>query len=501
MALPFCNVYRSRGLYTLPFGLVPSYDATSKSITRERLPAPGDTWRNSRLLRLVETAFLPDSFYLYQEALTQARRHALSFIKSFSSSLKNKLEGRRADFASSVRSGFELISELKHLPEPPAQTPEAVKDALKKVHKDWALNLQLSISQMFEFIQTQERRVGNLAVYNLTNVSGNLPSTHHALSTLFGAAPDYFNMTELDQDELRVYTVLADLLEAWIVDPPNTRQKNILLYVRKKRLQKEREKRRLLRDAIEPLGQDSTHFAREPHIVYDGPLAYIAIVFSVHSPFNYDKELGRLLDALAGVVEAADFFYLIPTYNDGRFLEGGYMLSARQVHELKEADRLDWETLIPQPPPEILSQALLAIPFLPLPLWQLRLDVLAFLGRLSSLEQLQVRLTTLELENHFEHQLFSQKNAVLGESLIEFKATALELRSRLNAVMVPTHAELRRQTLLRFFDPFEFIVEDATPAQNLCELPTSEEGLMALEAVIESTHLVVEDSGNDKGES
>ena len=113
-----------------------------------------------------------------------------------------------------------------------------MKDALKKVHKDWALNLQVSVSQMFEFTRTHEQRVGALAVHNFTDVLRYLPSTHHALGTLFETAPDYFGMSELNQDEFRVYAVLADLLEAWIVDPPTTRQKDILSYVRGEALPK-----------------------------------------------------------------------------------------------------------------------------------------------------------------------------------------------------------------------------------------------------------------------
>jgi len=501
MVLPFCDSYRSQGIYTLPFGLAPSYDATLKTMTKEYLPAPGDTWRSGRLLRLAKTAFLPDSFYLYQEALAQARRHALSFVRSLSGGLKNKLEGRRVDFTSSVRSGFELIRELKRLPDPPAQTPEAVRDALKIVHKDWASNLQLSVSQVFEFARTQEQRVGTLAVHNFTYVLRYLPSAHVALDALFGVASDYFGMRELNRDELRVYPVLADLLGAWIVDPPNTRQKNILHYVREKRSQKEREKRRLLRTAIEPLGQTFTHLTPEPHIAHDGPLTYTVIVFSVRSPFNYNEELIRLVGALARAAEAADFFYLIPTYNDARFLEGGYLLSVRQIRALKETGRLIWEALVPQPPPDLLSQAIPTIPLQPLPLLQLRSDALAILGRLGSLAQLQERLATLDLENRFERQLFRQEEIRLGKALVELKAAALELGRRVAVVTVPVHAEPSYRALLRFFCTFELIVEQRTPEENLRELLTPEEGLRALEAVIESTYRAGLDAGNDKGEA
>jgi hypothetical protein len=488
MALPFCDSYRSQGVYTLPFGLTPSYDATSKEITREHLPTSSDTWRNGRLVRLVEAAFLPDSFYLYQEALAQARRHALSFTRSFSSGLKNKLEGRRVNFISTVESGLELIRELKALPNPPAQTPEAVKDALKKVHQNWASDLQLSVSQIFEFSQTQERRIGTLAVHNFTDVLRHLPSTHLALDTLYGAAPDYFNMSELNRDELRVYVVLADLLQAWIVDPPNTQHKNILRYVREKRFLKERGKRRLLRVALEPLGQEFTHLTPELHIAHDGPLAYTFIVFSVQSPFNYDEELSQLFDALAGAAETADFFYLIPTYNNARLVEAGYLLSSSQIQVLKEAGRLDWEALVPQPPPDILSQAIPTIPLLSLPLWQSRLDIIAFVSRLSSLAQQLGLLISLDQENRFVRQLISQEEARLGKALIELKATALILRSRLTAFTVPALAESSYLELLRFFETFELIAEHRTPEQNLQALPTPEEGLRALETLIESTH-------------
>ena len=129
------------------------------------------------------------------------------------------------------------------------------------------------------------------------------------------------------------------------------------------------------------------------------------------------------------------------------------------------------------------------------------MDVLALLGRLSSLVQVQERLATLDSENRFERQLFRQADAKVGKVLVELKAAALELGSRSTALMAFAHAEPSYQTLLRFFRAFESIAEHRTPGQNLRELPPPEEGIRALEAVIDSTYRAVLDADHDSARS
>lgn len=418
-AIPFCGRYQSKGTWLLPFGLRPSCDETKKDIPKEYLPFASDIEKNVVWKSVVETTYLPDSYYRFEEAWYRARRDGLALVRGFSQGLRRTLVGRRFDFGRVFEGGelpLRLDESLQKLPDPPYQTPEDIKQSLK-APKEWAQSLRNSLSQIAQYNrEPSDDRTGRLAVYNFLEAIKVLPAVHGAFAQLFQIAPDYFKASELKDAEIITYRLLADLLDAWIIDPPTVRQRDILRYIRTKRERNRHEMLRRLRGALVPVERIGITVIVPSDAHVDHPLRYIPLAFSVDNPCNPERELGAVIEALVEVKDLADFFCLVPIHRDARFIEGGYQLSSRQVAELMSGRLERWETLVPHELPEGVLAGLPALPFRPSPRLELQSNVLALLGQMQVLVEQKVKAEALGTStNRFELQLYERYNALIRQ--------------------------------------------------------------------------------------
>lgn len=430
-AIPICERYQSQGIWPLPFGLKASNDETHKDMPKENLPFESDIDKNVVWRNVVERHYLPDSYYRYEEVWYTLRRQALLFVQGLSKGLQHILVGKRFNFQRVFEGGnlpVKLAESLKRIPDPPPQTSEALKKNLKDALKNWATHLQNFLFQSFQYLENRDRyEIGRLSVHNFLDAVKNLPEMHEAFARLFDNVPDYFGANELNTTESKDYSILAELLDAWIIDPPKTPQQNILNYVRTKRDRKHKEIFLHIHNAIAPLKEAGREIILPADIYVNHPLRYLPLAFSVTDPIQVVKELEHLIKVLVNISDVADIFWLVPVYNGKRFLEGGYHFSSSQIKEFK-GNFEQWETLAPKELPKNIMNLLPPFQYYPLVKLQVYRAVNLLLGQIQALGEYYIKIESLKISsNRFEIKLYNRYRARYREMEIELGIAASKL--------------------------------------------------------------------------
>lgn len=437
-AIPFCERYQCQGIWILPFGLKPSVNETHKDVLQEYLPFKSDIEKNVVWRKAVESHHLPDSYYRYEEAWYTLRRDALLFVQALSKGLQRILVGKRFNFQSVFEGGqlpVRLAESLQRVPDPPPQTPEHLKKSLREAPRQWSISLQNFLFQSFQYTEDMSKReIGRLAVHNFLDAVKHLPEMHGAFAEMFENAPDYFGASELNATEDKAYTVLADLLDAWILEPPKTPQRDILKYVRAKRERKRQDMLRRIQDAFAPLKENGMTILLPPDLYVRHPLRYLPLAFSVDDPCHLEDALGAVVKAIAGVKDVADFFCLVPIHQAARFLEDGYQISSNQITELEDGRLEHWEALVPHELPDGVLSCLPPLPFRPSARLQIRTNVFALLGGMQTFIEQKNRIEALKTSgNPFEVGLYNHHKARLYELEMNLGIAACKVKDYLKA--------------------------------------------------------------------
>ncbi|KAF5431758.1 hypothetical protein C5S39_05060 [Candidatus Methanophagaceae archaeon] len=468
-AIPFCKRYQSKGIWLLPFGLMPSVDETHKDIQKENLPFESDIEKNVVWRKAVASHYLPNSYYRYEEAWYTLRYNTLLFVQGLSKGLQRILTGRKFNFQSVFEEGQLLVrvtQALKCVPSLSADDLETIgktlSQPLKEVLKEGALNKWHSSFQNFfvqicQYLQKRNMNTGRLAVHNFLDAVKHLPEMHAAFAQLFKEAPDYFNASELDTTEIMAYRVLADLLDAWILDPPRMQQRDILRYVRAKRERKRQEMLHRIRSALATLEEEGISIILPADVHVNHPLLYLPLAFSVDDPCHPENELEVVIDTLVEVKDIVDFFCLVPIHKGSRFLEGGYQISSDTISQLEEDHLRNWEALVPRELPGGVLGCLPPLPFQVSARLQIRTNVFAILSGMQAFGEQKNKIETLRTSrNHFEVELYNRHKVRLHELEMKMGTSASEVKEFLNA-------------------EFASLQEDSTYKRVWCFLETVEE--------------------------
>jgi hypothetical protein len=261
-----------------------------------------------------------------------------------------------------------------------------------------------------------------------------LPEMHEAFAQLFKEAPDYFNASELDTTEIMTYRVLADLLDAWILDPPRMQQRDILRYVRAKRERKRQEMLHRIRSALATLEEVGINIIFPADVHVNHPLLYLPLAFSVEDPSHPEKELEVVIDTLVEVKDVVDFFCLVPIHKGSRFLEGGYQISSDTISQFEEGHLRNWEALVPRELPGGVLSCLPPLPFQVSERLQIWTNVFAILSGMQAFGDQKNKIETLRTSrNHFEVELYNRHKVRLHELEMKMGTSASEVKESLNA--------------------------------------------------------------------
>jgi len=466
-ALPLCEHYRSRGVWLLPFGLRPSHIETDKDLPQAGLALMSDVEKNRVWHTIVESHYLPDSFHAYQDAWYRARSHALHLTQLLSRAVAATLEGKAVNVGR-VLVGNQLPAKVSHSlqlgPDPPSQTPQPLRKALRDATREWGLSTRACIHQLFDYMQNPEdQRSGNLAVYNMRQATKDLSRMHGAFQELFLVSPDYFAAASLDGAEATTYVEAGDLLELWILDPPRMRQRNIRRYLSDRHQQERREAIDRVREATAPLRQRgiATLLPSGPYL--DHPLRFFPLTFSVSNPCYPERDLAVVLEALSQVHDVTDFFCLVPTFRGARILQGGYQFSSKRLAEASRKQPEMWESLVPHALPRQVWDLLPDLPLRTSPAMHLRANVAAVLGMIPMAAKYRnVAQSFSRPQNRWETELQRRYLDRLRQTEVGIAEAAAEVRDYLKETFPGRAADSSFATI------HDYLAEVESAARDQC---------------------------------
>jgi hypothetical protein len=345
-ALPFCSKYSSHAITLLPFGLEPSVKDTEKNIPVKNMPLEFFTRLNRYWLDIIENAYLPDSFYTFEESHYELRQNIIKYVSILNTFFKQMLTGKKYNIEKALKKD-NLIEDigllLDTVPDPPQQCEETIKQQFKELFGDSQTHFRNFFYQFFDYFK-QERKndIGGLALHNLKDYRKNLSNLYSGFSLLVGITPDYFGLKDLKSKEVELADRLIDLFEFYI-----NNWERIPVYDYEKQIIKEKESfhSKILQNVRTALNGENVIISNRVFI--DFPLSYLPLYFSVDNPVFPEFHLERLLPLFKGVRNTPSFYYLIPLFNDSRVIDGGY----RIISNFDEKEFF-WESLVPQEIPE-----------------------------------------------------------------------------------------------------------------------------------------------------
>jgi len=419
-AIPFCDRYQSQGIWLLPFDLKPSIDETHIDIPKNHFHLNSDIEKNVIWRETVESFYLPDSYYSYEEAWYALRKDVLLFIQVLTKGLRQILAGKNFNFQEYLdggRSLNRLAYSIRCLPKPPAQIPEHLKEIIKSGPEKWSNDLFNFLHQFRQYMgNTNNKHAGRLTVINFRDAFKSLQNMHSAFERLFEIAPDYFSAIEINKKEDKIYPILAEILDAWILNPPKMPQRDIMRYLTIRQGRKRKEMLKRLYDAMAPLKEKGITIVLPDSTYLSHPLTYLPIAFSVKDPCFFDAEINAILGMLLTVIDSADFFCLVPIHHGCRFIEGGYKISSMQIKKFEENGHIDWESLVPHKFSDCVMNRLPDIPFKKSERFQFRSIIFLLIGEIKVLFEQKAKIESIKLieKNKYHTELYElQKSGFL----------------------------------------------------------------------------------------
>ena len=462
-ALPFCDRYQSQGIWSLPSNLQPSVDNTRKDRPKENLSFESDLNKNIVWRRIAQIHYLPDSYFQYEKGWYTLRCHAFNFVKNLASELKKVLAGKEDDPGLIYGKHFERLIEIEDSCKFAFSSSIAsieplninIAESLKAILRankpgEWLVSFRHFHTQLFEYHrgEFQDKRIGELAVRNFSDTVKNLHQMHTAFAQLFLKAPDYFNASELNSKEVKVYSELFDLLEIFILEQPGYYLKDITQYIQKNKDFKRKNLLRRFKDTLAPLREKNISLVF-PHDIYvDYPLRCLPLAFSVKDPNRIESELFVVLAAIAQNRSIVDYYYLISTHQNKRFLDSGYKLSSYELSQLEKGNLESWESLVPRKIPENILNCLPPLPFEPNPEQQFKAIIDKLLFSVERITKYEQRIQILKKsQNDFEIKLYERHKEKLNKLKCNLKIELPQVKIKLKRDFSILKTEVKYRSL------------------------------------------------------
>jgi hypothetical protein len=480
--LPFCQKYKSRGIWILPFELVLSYDPSIKDITEESLPIKSDVQKNIVWNNIVGSHYCLTSLYEYEKVWYDFRVNSLKFIKEISKLFKALIEGR---FKTRIIGYEELKYKLENFFKDFPTLSNEFKDNFSEdlwnqitkekspftneeyPLKKWYFGLKRFFKQITIYIDNKDTKMGRLAVHNLKDSQKYLKGTHKTFESFFNISYDYFSAKSLDKEELEAYDLLADLLNLWIIEPPKIKPKNALSYI--KQMKKIQQKRLIykLNEVFDPLKLTGLDVIIPENIYIAHPLRYLVFAFSVKDPRHMEKELAVISESLIELKEIANFFYLVPLHEGTLFCNEGYKINSYYIDELlsklKEDNVKDRERITLQPIPINLMEYLPNFEFKTSPVYQTQKRITELLDMVQILKKTKDYIEPLSLDqNKYVLELYKRQKENLHKYEKNLATSVIEIKNYLLTEFFSQSKEPYFKELYDFLSLIEISLENNT---------------------------------------
>lgn len=464
-AVPFCEQYKSQGIWILPLGLKPSFDETHKNIPKKNLPLESDVEKNVVWRKIVERFYLPDSYYRFEKICYELRLNSLNVIKDFSKLLENAFTGKYFNLQKLFEEGqlLERLQQgLKTIPYISTDVfetigknlPQSLKKILNKTEPNkWFISYRNFFDQIFQYMQDKDKSTAKLAVHNYLDALNHLPKMHIFFDELFKISPNYFEANKLDLQEIKYYNILSDLLYAWILHPPKEAQINIFQYVRKHREKERKELLNAINNSLISLKEQGIIYNLPTDVYIDYPCRYLTIAFSVSDPIHTFEALEPIIEKLINVKELVQFFCLIPLFDNQRYLKDGYIISSNQISQLEAGKPENWEWIIPIEFPKGIWNYLSPIPYKPYPKYEINIKVQALLIASRNIMEHHNIINNLKVTNNrFEIELYKRCKAKIHQQEKNLGDAVIEVKNYLIAEFSQLKNEKYYKTLFEFLE-------------------------------------------------
>ncbi|MCG9892436.1 MAG: hypothetical protein MH252_15370 [Thermosynechococcaceae cyanobacterium MS004] len=467
--IPFCENYKSQGIWLLPSELKLSFDETYKDISEHYLPFNSDVARNSIWFRIIDKNYLPDSYYTYQKEWFSVRLNLLTLAQKLSKALE-------IGFSSSKKASTSLISdisklfesledEIRHVSSISAENLKVVGKTIplqlerilkNNFHGKWLQSLYSFITDLSRWLKNKDESIGKFTIDHFKGALSQLDGMQNSFGQLFQESPDYFGASSLDNKEKIAYSKLADLLEVWILNPPHSLPIDVFAYIRANKESERQEIIRRVQETLAPLQENGLDLILPNNIYLEYPQSYLPIVFSVDDTCSIELYLEVIISEMTQIRDLVSFFCLIPIYKGKRFLEGSYQISSTDLENLLEG-KIRWEMLIPLELPKGIWNCLQEIEFCQESRHLFRASIYGLMRDLEILTRRQKIVSSLKgSKNIFEIALYDRHISKTKDLALEFRNLIIQIKNQLEnnfSAHKNSSSYLRIRDLLEVIEP------------------------------------------------
>jgi len=448
-AIPFCEAYRSEGIYLMPFNLKPSVDETIKNIPQENLPFSTDVDKNVVWRLAGEKTYLPDSYYVFQREWYTLRSNQLKFIKGLNRGFKKILCSKAFDFNKEFN-GRDIMAEINraftYLPDLPFHTSKDLVDLFKEGVTPLVRSFNNFVNQFFQYLKDRsDAQVAGLILGNYNDALKHLPEMQDAFKSLFKHIPDYFNAQKLDSREIKEFTAFKELLDFWIEGIPQKPPNDVLQLLKARKAKKRQTTINSLKTSLKSIDNSGRSLIYPSDTFIDYPLRYLPIAYSVDDPINYQDPLIDIAQCLSEVSEISDYYCLIPVHSGKRFLQDGLQLSTATISNIANDNLPEWERISPIKFKEGILDLLPQIPFEISNRLEVFGGLLQLIGYIDTFSELNEKMNRyFAIVNNFKRKDQESSN-------IKIQVIASELLAVISKLKVLIHEEFKINTEDKYY--------------------------------------------------
>jgi hypothetical protein len=360
MLFPYLEKYNSAPKDALLGNLKPSVSNNLKKIESKYLVSKLDTKRNSELYKQMVSYKKPVTYYDVQKYWFNLRSKSLFIMKLYSQFIEKQYKGLNPKDEILKKSNFDdfwldvgkLLKHVPYLDKPNKeinanyQNIEGILHA--KILSDWATSLNNFYRQYTAYVNEKSDSI-KLCLHNLKDVNNKFAEFHKFFNEYFEHILDYFKQNTFNQDELKFYNRLYDLLELRYIENVDQFIEYPIKYIREIRVRRKDHKV----NAIKNLISNNEVSIADDYLVEEH-LSYIPIVYECSNPLESFNEMIEIIENLSTLEEEIfHYYWLIPVFKSKRFNEFGYRISSSTIIRLKnDPNDFRWESFMPQEVPE-----------------------------------------------------------------------------------------------------------------------------------------------------
>lgn len=350
--------YCSRGLYVSLLGLQPPVDDTKKAISNDTLRFEINAEKNAIYMKAIQAYYTSQSVYEWQEQWFFLRGELLDFVSKCTEFYKWLFNGQQPEVDAlndSLRKSLLLAQRLKDLP---VKLAERFNEEQKLI-SGWGTSMRNFIMQFGEHdLNNDAQKSSRLMRYNFKDAVRQIPDAHRAFNSIVTETQSYFDMSELDEQELASYSYFADILDFWFERPPG-KVHNLRSAIDARRHNQRKQFTDAVCSTLIPLTEQGFSFVYPTAPLLEHPLTGLVLGFDVVDFEHVFTEIAIILEQLVSFPHECHFVYLVPLLKGSRYSSHVWRIGFDKIKEIMEGktEGKEW-ALLPLEPPATLFKVL-----------------------------------------------------------------------------------------------------------------------------------------------